>query len=253
MKKRLSAIVTLCLLLCAGRVAAQQPTQSVVPSAQGEQEDAVVSSRGMLQFDRQVMPPNHTGTQQHLDPNASEKSSYSGLVHNGRRIIGGNTSQFFLEYKSVLGFEVGKGVQAAYVPFRLGGYMGFVSTQYTEWVPTVMEHKWQYTDAYDGYSPITRYNSWFSVGGVCRLVKFPRRLDWQLYGGFLIGDGLGTEYGIRLAKATSSYFSWNSFSMGFMHTPQGTSLSTGLSCVVMGAVGLSVSLLLLPLSVSVVY
>ncbi len=241
--------------MMAGQVQAQQPISSVpssTPTTTAEQEDAVVSSRGSLNFDRQVAQPDNIGTQQAIVPNATSQPPYYGEVHNGKR-IGGNTSQFFLEYKSVLGLsEIGKGVQAAYVPFRFGGYLGFMSTRYTKLVPIEAEYKWQYTVP-DGYKSVLCQHSWFSLGGVLRLIERPRRLDCQLYGGILVGDGLGAEYGIRFAKATSSPFSWNSFSMGLMHTPEGTALSMGFGCVPLGTLGLIFSFILLPGMVTITF
>ncbi len=239
MKKRLTLLVALGMMV-AGQAVAQQ-------------DDAVISSRGALNFDRQVTSPDHSGVQQEAAPHATQPP-YSGEVHNGKR-TGGNTSQFFLEYKSVLGFsEIGQGVQAAYVPSRIGGYVGFMSTQYSKLVPVEVVRKWQYEEnTLAGFERVTSRHAWFSLGGVLRLTERPRRLDWQLYGGVLLGDGVGAEYGFRVAKATSSSFSWNSFSMGLMHTPEGTALSLGFGCVPLGAMGLTVSCILLPGMVTITY
>lgn len=177
----------------------------------------VVSSHGDLLFDGPAA--RHC----HMDECAPAEANYGAP----RRSFGrsGNVSQWFLESKMLVGAgQVGYGLQGAYVPYHWGGYTSYAVA-----------------GSYDEYDMPYR-TDWFSAGAVFRPLTYPAAMDFQLYCGVAVGDGCGVEYGLRLASATRSPFSWFSFTIGGIQTPYYHVVTFGFSIGITGVVCLPILL-----------
>lgn len=108
--------------------------------------------------------------------------------------LGHNYCNWFLEGEGLYGpHDLAYGFNLAYVPNRFGVYASLMGGINADWL---------------------------TVGAVCRVSEPQQRLDWQLYGGIVVGYGYGAEAGIRLAtNADRNYgkFCWNSISAGVLN------------------------------------
>lgn len=228
MKSKLFIIAAVGTLMFSVPVMAQQPRQTspasndtttqeapVQPKTSTEEENVVTSSHGDLLFDGQVPQQRQLSTD---NLTYGQNGLRNGEVHNGRRNAfyrnDVNASEWFFEGKAMLGDNVGGGVQCAFVPRHWGGYMSYLIT----------------SDA-DYY----RYD-WLTVGAVFRPMINPEVIDFQLYGGLAVGKGSGVEYGLRIAAADDSPFSWLSFTMGGIQTPDFSAVTFGFSVGLTGII-----------------
>ena len=115
-------------------------------------------------------------------------------------------SRYFVECILAVGDSYnGGGISVAYLPKRLGGYASFIGTDET---------------------------LIFSGGLALRPVATESFMDWQLYGGAAVGNGMGIEYGTRIsanANGNGGAFSWLSGSVGRIVFSQTRYTTFGLS------------------------
>ena len=88
-------------------------------------------------------------------------------------------------------------------------------------------------------------HNYFSLGPALRISDTEDWCDWHLYGGFMFGDGIGGECGLRIASdKTRSNFGWCSGSMGVAVMDGRGYLTLGLSLDLTAITALGMLLLL---------
>ena len=111
---------------------------------------------------------------------------------------------YFLELEGMLGTgDIALGVNFTYLPQRWGIYGSALAGARREYC---------------------------SVGPALRLSDNGDRLDWHLYGGFVISRHLGAELGVRMAlPRRNDSFCWESVSLGTVFVNGHAFLTCGLS------------------------
>lgn len=129
-----------------------------------------------------------------------------------------NFCHYFCELEMIPGRAMG--FNFCYMTHRWGGYGSLLGGT-------------QETSASQGQGAFA------SLGGAFRIVPQKSRLDWHLYGGLAIGNGVGFEAGTRIAgTAKGSNFSWWSGSVGLLSIAGNTYTTIGLSIAIVSTFGI---------------
>ena len=142
------------------------------------------------------------------------RAEYVRPRHHWRNTLDSQFNTYFCEVEGMLGMgDVALGFNFTCLPERWGVYGSLLAG---------MNHNYA------------------TLGPVLRLSDYDDACDWHLYGGIMVGDGIGGEVGLRIAadKRTGS-FGWFSGSMGMAIIDGESYVTMGLSLELTAIVGLS--------------
>lgn len=219
--KKYAIMLAVTMLACFGTMAQQPWRDSLQQHSATPQYDEVIESHGNLRFDSRV-PTSHNSAKSYGEQNDNNhQNTYSAnySTGNGDAFNLPSTCNWFLEGKIIYPVQVGLGLQAAYVPRHWGGYASLMQSD---------GFRTFYDERGTPYDELVT-NTWLTGGAVFRPSLNPWLLDIQLFGGIAVGDGGGTEFGIRLGGLENSQFSWFSSSFSVINTVHGTYFTMGLS------------------------
>lgn len=145
------------------------------------------------------------------------RGEYVRPQHHWRNTIDENFCSYFCEAEGMFGTDdVAIGMNFTYLPNRWGVYgslLAGIKHHYATFGPA-----WRFSDCGDD-------------------------LDWHLYGGIAVGDGIGGEFGMRVGAAKrDGEFGWCTGSMGMMFLDGESYLTLGLSLDLTAIVALSLLL-----------
>ncbi len=146
------------------------------------------------------------------------RGEYVRPRHHWRNTLDSRFNSYFCEVEGMLGTgDVAIGMNFTYLPNRWGVYGSLM---------TGMLHDYA------------------SLGPALRLSDFDDPCDWHLYGGIMMGDGVGGEVGMRIASPRhDGAFGWCSGSMGMAFLDGESYITFGLSLELTALVALSLLLL----------
>ncbi len=176
-----------------------------------QKESNVLGAPVYYNLDGSVRSGNHRG---------NPRGEYVRPKHHYQNTLGNNFNSYFCEAEFLVGEkDQAIGLNFTYLPDRWGVYCSMLT----------------------GF----RYN-YFSVGPALRFSEVDDWCDWQLYGGLMVGDGLGGELGLRIAsEKTRSNFGWCSGSMGVAVMDGRGYLTLGMSIDLTAITALSLLILAL--------
>ncbi len=146
------------------------------------------------------------------------RADYVRPRHHWRNTLDSRYCPYFCEVETMIGVaDVALGLNFTWLPSRWGVYgsmLGGINKNYA------------------------------SLGPALRLVDYDAVCDWHLYGGVVVGDGVGGEVGMRFASPRhDGAFGWCSGSMGMTFLDGESYITFGLSLDLTAIVVLSLILL----------
>ena len=146
------------------------------------------------------------------------RGQYIRPRHHWRNTLDSQFNTYFCEVEGMLGTgDVALGMNFTYLPNRWGIYGSLLAG---------IRHDYA------------------SLGPVVRLSDYDDPCDWHLYGGVVVGDGVGGEFGMRIASPRrDGAFGWCSGSMGMVFLDGRSYVTFGLSLELTAIVALGLLLL----------
>lgn len=215
-------LLTLVLLLACGTVWAQDVVRDSVPAAvadSADNEENVIGAKPTHTISRREA--NVLGAPVYYNPNGSVRGGgdtsafYHRPKHHYRNNLEERYSSIFAEGEVLRGTnDYAFGLNFTYLPKRWGAY---------------------------GSVLFGVKHDYLSVGPALRLSDYDSYLDWQLYGGIMLGGrSAGAEVGLRMATPQhDSEFCITSASMGIAIVGSHAFVTFGASVGLLAAVGVS--------------
>lgn len=216
--------VLLLMLLACCAAWAQNPDKKGSAADTADTEENVIGGRP--QYSNRSKEANVLGTPVYYNRDGSVRTpgnhgnprgEYQLPEHHWRNTLGSHFNTYFCEAEAMIGDkDVAVGMNFTYLPERWGMY---------------------------GSMLVGERHSYLSLGPTLRFSDKYDELDWQLYGGVMIGDGVGGEFGMRIAGSRNeSGFGWCSGSMGVAVMDGRGYMTLGLSLEITAIAALSVLL-----------
>lgn len=132
------------------------------------------------------------------------RGEYMRPRHHWRNTLDSRFCSYFCEAEGMLGTgDIAIGMNFTYLPNRWGIYGSLL---------TGIRHDYA------------------SLGPALRIADIDDVCDWHLYGGIMVGDGIGGEFGMRIAAAKNrGNFGWCTGSMGMAFLDGESYFTLGLS------------------------
>ena len=145
------------------------------------------------------------------------RGEYTRPRHHWRNTLDSRFCSNFCEVEGMFGTgDIALGMNFTYLPNRWGIYGSLLT----------------------GFA-----HDYASLGAALRLVDYDSPCDWHLYGGLTMGDGVGGEFGMRIAAAKQDgNFGWCTGSMGMVFMDGEAYITLGVSLDVAALTALSLLL-----------
>lgn len=201
------------LMLACGSAWAQAPAtqDSTAVADTADSEENVIGGRpqlGNVQREANVLGSpvyyNLDGSVREGGHRGNPRGEYVRPRHHWRNTLDSRFCSYFCEAEGMFGTgDIAIGLNFTYLPNRWGIYGSLLTGL---------------------------VNDYATLGPVLRLTDYDDIVDWHLYGGMMVGDGVGAEVGMRIASPKNdSNFGWCTGSMGMAFIDGESYVTFGLS------------------------